>query len=267
MATDPRPDVARPDPHATAPVRETRLLEAVVSLVDSLLEDFDVVELVTDLTRQCAQLLDVASAGLLLAGPDGQLRLVTATSGRTAELELFQLQTHEGPCLECYRTGRQLSVADLRTAARRWPGFVEAARRQGFASVHAIPMRAAGTVIGALGLFGVTPGELNPLDLAVGQTLAHVATVAILQQHGPAPETVSIRLRDVLRQQVLVEQAKGLVHDALRVPLDEAATLLRAYARRHHRHLTDVCETLVSDRGQRPMLLAGLRSVRAELAS
>ena len=40
--------------------RETRVLDAVVSLVDSLLDDFDVVDLLTELTERCAELLDVA---------------------------------------------------------------------------------------------------------------------------------------------------------------------------------------------------------------
>ena len=43
--------------------RETRVLDAVVSLVDSLLDDFDVVDLLTELTERCAELLDVAAAG------------------------------------------------------------------------------------------------------------------------------------------------------------------------------------------------------------
>ncbi len=36
--------------------RETRVLDAVVSLVDSLLDDFDVVDLLTELTEHCAEL-------------------------------------------------------------------------------------------------------------------------------------------------------------------------------------------------------------------
>ena len=114
--------------------RETRVLDAVVTLVDSLLADFDVVELLTQLTEHCAQLLDVASAGLLLAGPLGQLHLMAATSENTHELELFELQADEGPCLDCYATGQPISVADLAAATQRWPGFVPAATGAGFAS-------------------------------------------------------------------------------------------------------------------------------------
>ena len=101
--------------------REARVLGAVVTLVDSLLEDFDVVDLLTDLTEQCATLLDVAASGLLLADGRHRLRLMAATSDRAEALELFQLQNDEGPCLDCYTSGRSVSVADLGTVAGRWP--------------------------------------------------------------------------------------------------------------------------------------------------
>src|SRR5258708_5321784 len=93
--------------------RESQVLAPVVTLVDSLLDDFDVVDLLTELATGCGQLLDVAAAGLLLADPLQQLRLLAATSEQARELELFQLQADEGPCVECYIPGRPVSVADL----------------------------------------------------------------------------------------------------------------------------------------------------------
>ena len=200
--------------------RETRVLDAVVSLVDSLLDDFDVVDLLTELTERCAELLDVESAGLLLADPLEQLRLLAATSEETRELELFQLQADEGPCMDCYSSGQPVSVADLQAEADRWPRFVPAALDAGFASVHAVPMRAAGIVLGALGLFGTRPGELDDADLLVGQTLAHIASVAILQEHAPTPSTVMPQLRSALTSRILVEQAKGFLRESLDVSVE-----------------------------------------------
>jgi hypothetical protein len=238
--------------------RETRVLGAVVSLVDSLLVDFDVVELLTELTEHCALLLDVEAAGLLLADPLDQLRLLAATSEQARELELFQLQADEGPCVECYTTGNPVSVADLATHAQRWPRFVPAAIEGGFAAVHAVPMRAAGIVMGALGLFGSRAGELSDADLLVGQTLAHIASVAILQEHAPTPTTVMPQLRSALISRVVVEQAKGFLRETLGVSVEEAFRLLRTYARTHNEHLTDVARRLVTDRHSRPVLLAAI---------
>jgi hypothetical protein len=243
--------------------RETRVLDAVVSIVDSLLDDFDLVDLLTGLTERCAELLDVQAAGFLLADPLRQLRLLAATSEQARELELFQLQSDEGPCMDCYASGQPVSVADIVDATERWPRFVPAARGAGFAAVHAIPMRAAGIVLGALGLFGSSPGELNESDLLVGQTLTHIACVAILQEHAPTPASVMPQLRSALTGRVIIEQAKGFVREMLDVSVDEAFHLLRTYARAKSQRLTDVASRLMTDRHARPMLLADL----AELAA
>jgi len=242
----------------TEPPRETRVLDAVVSLVDTLLEDFDVVDLLTELTERCAQLLDVAAAGFLLADPLNQLRLLAATTEQARELELFQLQADEGPCVECYASGQPVSIADLRTAGDRWPRFVPAALDAGFTAVHAVPMRAAGIVLGALGLFGARPGELGDADRLVAQTLAHIACVAILQERAPTPATVMPQLRSALASRVIVEQAKGLLRESLDVSVEDAFLLLRAYSRANGEHMTDVARRLMTDRNARPVVVSAI---------
>jgi signal transduction protein with GAF and PtsI domain len=243
--------------------RETRVLNAVVSLVDSLLDDFDVVELLTELTERCTELLDIQAAGFLLADPLHQLRLLAATSQQVREIELFQLQADEGPCVDCYASGEPVSVANIQQAMERWPRFVPAAVEAGFASVHAVPMRAAGIVLGALGLFGTRSGELNKADLLVSQTLTHVACVAILQEHPPTPATVMPQLRSALTSRVIIEQAKGFLHETLDVSVEEAFQLMRSYARAEGERLTDVASRLISDRNSRSILLAGLAEFAA----
>jgi GAF domain/ANTAR domain len=238
--------------------RETLVLDAVVSLVDTLLVDFDVVDLLTELTERCAALLDIAAAGFLLADPLNQLRLLAATSEQARDLELFQIQADEGPCVDCYSSGQPVSVADLTATADRWPRFVPAALDAGFASVHAVPMRAAGIALGALGLFGTRPGELNHADLLVAQTLTHIACVAIVQEHAPTPSTVMPQLRNALTNRVVIEQAKGLLRESLDVSVDRAFQVLRSYARVHGEHLTDVARRLMTERHSRSTLLAAM---------
>ena len=238
--------------------RETRVLDAVVSLVDSLLADFDVMDLLTELTERCAQLVDVAAAGFLLADPFDQLHVLAATTAQAREMEILQLQAEEGPCLECYGTGQPVSIPDLGAAANRWPRFVPAARAAGFNSVHAVPMRAAGLVLGALGLFGAEPGPLDEADLLVAQTLSHIASVAILQEHAPTPSTVLPQLRSTLASRVVVEQAKGYLRQVLDVPVEDAFTILRSYAQANGEHLTDVARRLMTDRRARPALVLAI---------
>lgn len=245
----------------TDSAREARVLDAVVALVDNLLHDFDVVELLTELTERCAELLDVSSAGLLLADPLGQLHLMAATSDKTEEIELFQLQADEGPCLDSYSSGAPVSVADLSTSIERWPRFVPAAREAGFVAVHAVPMTVAGGVLGALGLFGSEVGDLNEADLLVGRSLAHVASVAIVQEHPPTKDAVLPHLRSALTSRVVVEQAKGLLRQRLDVTVSDAFRLLRAYARASGTHLSQLARTLMSDPAARPAIVAGIASL------
>lgn len=154
--------------------------QAFVSLANNLVDEGDVIELLTSLTTDCARLLDIASAGLLLADHRRALHLVAASSEATRDLELFQLQRDQGPCLDCFRTGAPVSVPDLRDERERWPAFAAAAAGAGFVAVHAVPMRLRDNVLGALGLFGATAGPLNDDDLALAQALAHVASVALV---------------------------------------------------------------------------------------
>ncbi|MCK5751540.1 MAG: GAF and ANTAR domain-containing protein [Mycobacterium sp.] len=242
--------------------REARVLEAVVSLVDRVLVDFDVLDLLTELTERCAQLLDIAAAGFLLADPFDQLRVVAATTEEARDVELFQLQADQGPCVECFLSGQPVSVADLASAAQRWPRFVPAARAAGFASVHAVPMRAAGLVLGTLGLFGTETGELAERDLLVAQTLAHLACVATVQGQAPTPSIVMPRLRSALTDRVVVEQAKGFLHELLEVSLEDAFVLLRTYARANGKHLSDVARQLMTDRMSRPTMVAEMSELR-----
>ena len=89
--------------------REALLARTLVELADTLVADFDVVDLLTLLADRCVEVLEVGAAGLMLAGPDGELRVMASSSEAMRVLELFELQSKEGPCLDCYRSGRPVT--------------------------------------------------------------------------------------------------------------------------------------------------------------
>jgi hypothetical protein len=227
--------------------RERGVTEAFVSLANSLVDDFDVVELLSGLTADCARLLDVASAGVLLADRRRVLHVLAASSEVTRNLELFQLQRDQGPCLDCYHSGTAVTVSDLGRETTRWPLFVEAAGAAGFASVHAVPMRLHDSVLGTLGLFGTHVGSLGDEDVSLAQALAHVGSVAILQGKAAADKSaVAEQLQGALDSRVVLEQAKGLLAQAGELDMSEAFDTLRRYARDGNKHLTNVARALVS---------------------
>ena len=224
---------------------ETTLADVLVELADTLVDDFDVIDFLHVLTARCVQLLSVSAAGILLTDQRDSLQLVAASSERTRLLELFQLQTDQGPCVDCFKTGEPVSVSDIR-AVGRWPRFAAAAAEVGFTSVYALPMRLRTEVIGALNLFGVEPGPLDEDQLRVANALADVATIGLLQQR-------AIRSRDVLTEQlqtalnsrVLIEQAKGVLAERLQLDLDQAFALLRRGARDRNRRLSELAQAVV----------------------
>ena len=242
--------------------REPEVVKAFVSLTDSLLDDFDAVDLLTQLTGDCARLLDVASAGLLLADARGELHVLAATSDEIQDLELFQAQRDEGPCRDCYHAGEPISVEDLRAEEARWPQFVPAAIEGGFASVHAVPMRARRTVLGVLGLFGTSVGSLNAEDLNLAQALAHVATVALMQDHSTPLDAFVPRFHAVLNSRGVVEQAKGVIYETYGLSMGAAFGRLRDYAHEHDEHLTDVARNVVSRSPQTSSVLRAMSPER-----
>jgi transcriptional regulator with GAF, ATPase, and Fis domain len=221
--------------------RERAVTEAFVALATSLADGADVVDLLSALAEDTTRLLDVASTGMLLADERGVLHVVAASSEATRSLEVFQLQREQGPCLDCYRAGTPIGVADLNAEADRWPLFVEAAVNAGFASVHALPMRLRDRVLGTVGLFGTRTGALSEDDLRLGQALAYVAAVALVQERAAADRAiVNAQLQTALDSRVVLEQAKGVLSQRGDLDMDEAFVMLRGYARDHNLRLTDV---------------------------
>jgi transcriptional regulator with GAF, ATPase, and Fis domain len=225
---------------------EQQLAEAFVEMADTLVDDFDVIDFLHVLADRCVHVLNVSAAGLLLTDQRGALRLVAASSEQTRLLELFQLQTDQGPCVECFRTARPVEVVDLAAATERWPRFTEAARRTGFAAVHALPMRLRTDVIGALNLFSTQARPLGSDTVRLGQALADIATIGLLQARAIRQrDTLAEQLQTALNSRVLIEQAKGVIAERHQIDMDDSFTLLRRSARSRNRRLSDLARAVV----------------------
>jgi GAF domain-containing protein len=223
------------------------LSDTFVDLADTMVADFDVIDFLHLLTDRTVALLAASAAGVVLADPRGELRVAAASSEEAGLLELFQLQNDQGPCLECFRTGRPVTAAGLAGPDLRWPRFARAATRAGFATVEALPMRLRDQVIGALNLFRAEPGPFNPADLRIAQALADVATIGLLHERNVRRrETVAEQLQAALNSRVVIEQAKGKLAERLSIDMDRAFTMLRDYARNANLHLTDVARDFVT---------------------
>jgi len=227
--------------------RERALAEAFVEAADTLVDDFDVIDFLHTLAERCVQLLDVDAAGLMLVDQRGQLHATAASAENARLLELFELQSDAGPCVDAFRTGAGVVNADLHANYERWPKFAEAAELAGYVSVHALPLRLRTTVIGALNLFCARPGELSEDDIRAGQALADVATIGILAQRNVyQAELLTTQLQTALTSRVIIEQAKGVLAERRKINVDEAFAVMRRHARDHNLLLSDLARDVAT---------------------
>ncbi len=224
------------------------IIQALVSMADVLVEDFDVVDMLTGLTRKCVDLLGISAAGVMIADPSNVLHVIASSSEEMRVLELFELQSEQGPCLDAYHSGESVHHQMLLTSpATTWPLFTQAALDAGFHAVSALPLRLRDTTIGALNLF--TTGRM-PMDTGgavVARAFADLATISIVQHRSTDQlQRINDQLSYALNSRILIEQAKGIIAERAKVDLQEAFNRLRRYTRNNNLRLTDVAAAAVA---------------------
>jgi GAF domain-containing protein len=226
--------------------RESDVVWSFVEMADNLVDDYDVVDLLTRLSHRCVNLLGVSAAGVMLVSPAGHLGLAASSSEAMRLLELFELQAEEGPCLDAFRTGERIEHENLDAQTGRWPSFAAAALQAGFQSAIALPLRLREVTVGALNLLNTERTPMDEADLIVARAFADLAALSILQhQASEEAQRLNEQLSAALSSRVVIEQAKGVISERAGVHLDEAFARLRAYARNHNLRLTDVARAAV----------------------
>jgi GAF domain-containing protein len=229
--------------------RAGRVSAAFVKIADTLVAEYDVVDILHTLVDESVSLLDAAAAGLLLVDPAGDLQVMASTSEESQLVEMLQLDAGVGPCVDCFRTGTVVQIPDIAADASAWPLFQSAALSQGFRSLHAVPMRLRHQTIGALNLFGQAIGPLSAEDAAIAQAFADVATISLLQERALRESAVvNEQLQRALNSRVLIEQAKGVIAHTANVSIDQAFSMLRSHARSHNSTLYETSQQVVDRR-------------------
>lgn len=233
------------DRHEPA-TRQALAAATFVQLIDTLVDDFDIIDLLTVLTSRSVELLGAAEAGILLADTSGHLRVMAASNEQIQLLELFQIQNDQGPCMDCFRTGEVVADSDLEHSAS-WPQFAGESVAAGFPSVCAVPLRLRAVTLGCLNLFMSDPLPLPPAEVNLAQALADVASIAIIQDQSARDAAArEDRLQHALTSRVAIEQAKGMIAEHAGLDMDAAFKRLRTFSRNHNRLLTAVAESLIA---------------------
>jgi transcriptional regulator with GAF, ATPase, and Fis domain len=232
---------------ANQATREALVSRTFLQLADTLVADFDIIDLLTILADRCLELVDADAAGILLVDADGNLRVMAASSEQARLLELFQLQNEQGPCLEAFSTGQPVITTELRATMERWPRFTPYAMGAGFESAYALPLRLRGAVIGALNLFRSAAGPMPEADVELAQALADIASIAILQAEAARhAQQRDDQLQYALDSRVTIEQAKGVLAERAGIDMDTAFNRIRAHARNTNTQLTTVAAQVIS---------------------
>ncbi len=212
--------------------REALLVHTFVTLADSLVADYDVIDLLQSLVDRSTELFDASASGIILGPDDEHLEVIVSTSEESRLVGLMQIHAGEGPCVEAVTTGAVVSVVNVAEMGKRWPAFAAEAEGLDYRSVHAIPMRLRGQTIGSLNLFRNQEGALNAEDAIAVQGLADVATISVLQERNIHDSTVvKEQLQKALDSRVLIEQAKGVLAHTHQLDMDAAYRLLRFHSR------------------------------------
>jgi GAF domain-containing protein len=230
-------------------VEQGQVTATLMQLADTLVSDYDLVDYLDRLLASSTDVLGASAGGVMLSdggrGPES-LRLLACSDEHTRVLELFELQRQEGPCVDSYRQGEQVTEADLAHTSR-WPQFSAAAVERGYRSAFAFPMRLRGTVIGALNLFRGRRGPVAAEDVRTAQAYADMATIGILQQRAVREaQELAGHLKTALNSRVVIEQAKGILAERLTCEVNEAYQVIRWYARDRNLRLRDVAAGVVA---------------------
>ena len=233
-----------------------RAAHELAAATAALVEEHDTVGTITQLLASCARAVGAHAAGLMLRNRDtGHLELLAATSHRASELELYQLHSEQGPCIEASETGQTVTVYGADRIATAWPLLADVFTKNRFTGAHATPLRWRGRTLGAIGLFFVTSPAVDRRQPAhdVAKAFADIATLTVVHAGDVSLQQLFTQTQSALAERVIVEQAKGVIAYTDNVDMDAAFDKLLSLAHEAQRPVTHVATEVVSEASGPPM--------------
>ena len=215
---------------------------ALAAAAAALVAEPDLIGTLTRLCVDCTEVSGAAASGIMLSAESGQLEVLAASSHKAEELDLYEIQAGQGPCIDAFRSGASVACGSPDGITARWPGFTAKAAAAGFQAVQACPMRWRASPIGAINVFFASPGVLTGEQRQVVQAFADIATIAVIHVTGPRERDLASLAHVALAARAVIEQAKGVIaaqaglgmaaaFDRLRASADGSGVPLAAFAR------------------------------------
>ncbi|WP_394436721.1 ANTAR domain-containing protein [Streptomyces sp. SGAir0957] len=238
--------------------REEHIARTFLELADTLVEDFDLIEFLQQMTVRCQELLDITDAVVLLAHPAPRLYSPAPCDPQPALQRVIDAACEQGPGVEAYRLTHAV-IPDYPAPGERpvaWPQLRSALDHAGYALPTAVPMRLRGESLGALLLLHTGERALSPDDLLLAQALADAATIGLLHARTLGrQETINGQLHTALHNRIIIEQAKGIVAVRRQISLNHAFAAMRAHARDHKARISTIAMDVI-DAGLLPAVPA-----------
>lgn len=231
--------------HEATGADSSSLASTVIEAMESMVQDFDFVDLASSLVSSAIDLLDADAVGVMIADTKQLLHVVAASDEDMRTLEVFEIQADEGPCLDSWYSGRLVTSDDL-ASDERWDTFRQRALALGFRSALGAPMRLRDHNIGALNVLWTKPNAANGRAIQAAQALADLAALGLTSKAVPSEATfLAEQIQRTINARVTIEQAKGMLAEQDGTDMNSAYTLMRDYSRSSGSHLIDTAERVI----------------------
>ena len=186
-------------------------------------------------------------AGITLLGENGRPTTGIFTDQESPDIDSAQYESGRGPCLDSWREGRVIRLADMEAAKSDYPEFAEAAQAHGVHSTLSLPLMAGDERLGALNLYSRVSDGFSSDDEATGTDLAAAAATVLANASAFwAASELSDQLGQAMRSRAVIEQAKGvLMARSPQMTADEAFDVLRKASQRENIKVRDIAQRIV----------------------
>lgn len=226
-------------PPSPSPARE--LAAATAALV----QPYDITDILAGMLQRCLTAVPADAAALLVPHGSGGLELLSSTSHAASQIEIYQAQTREGPCIDCLHAAAPVAAHGESELVARWGTLGPVMVDSGYLGVHAQPLLWHGRALGGLNLFFHHGDPLPDDALALAQAFADITTLALVQTQQPSDRELDAHVNEALVARTLVEQAKGVLMQTEELDPGSAYTALTAQAREQGLTVTELARSLV----------------------
>jgi GAF domain-containing protein len=227
------------------------LIQVIREFTGTIINPFDLDELLHRLTRHATEVVESAGAGIMLANAAGELDFVAASEERIIEAEERQAHLESGACFEAYTTNAIVVVEDL-GSEQRWPDYAQHVVGLGLRSVIGVPMNAFGQTIGVINIYREQPSSWSEEDIGAAEILTAMGAGYVLNSNQLlAQHTLAEQLRTAVESRDLIGQAKGIIMARTNVDADTAFQRLRERSQAHNRKLRDIAQEVVDAQAAR----------------